>query len=318
MSFAVVRSASIRFKYAVKVQQMSRSLAQGGLVLAVFSALIYGLCPAPARAVYADGANAVFVVLVAIAVRSLAMGGYCAYKKFRLFAPGTNWRRTLVSGFCQALSVTGTMSSLLYLESAVTWIILFSHPMLILLIQSWRDKKTLTPMTLGLTVTAFIGLTFVLDVWNTQSELSWIGVGLAAMGGVSTAARTYIYGKQVTKTSPFVVGAENYIVALCFLIALLFWKRPVPPETVQGFGWLLVTLSSMIIGSFCTFVGIAKMGSFHWSLLSKMELVFVTLLSAVLFGEHLRTIQYVGIAVVLGALLLYQQQERGKAQQGIV
>ena len=297
---------------------MSESLAQGGLVLAVFSALIYGLCPAPARAVYADGANAVFVVLVAIAVRALAMGAYCSYMKFRLFAPGTNWRRTLVSGFCQALSVTGTMSSLLYLESAVTWIILFSHPLLILLIQSWREKKKMSPMTLALTVTAFIGLTFVLDVWNTQSELSWIGVGLASMGGVSTAARTYIYGKQVQTVSPFVVGAENYSVALCFLVFLLLWKMPVPPQTLQGFGWLLVTLSSMIIGSFCTFVGIAKMGSFHWSLLSKMELISVTLLSTVFFGEHLLAIQYVGIAIVLGALLLYQQLERGKAQQEVV
>lgn len=43
----------------------------------------------------------------------------------------------------------------------------------------------MSPMTLALTVTAFIGLTFVLDVWNTQSELSWIGVGLASMGGIS-------------------------------------------------------------------------------------------------------------------------------------
>lgn len=92
---------------------MSESLAQGGLVLAVFSALIYGLCSAPARAVYADGANAVFVVLVAIAVRALAMGAYCSYMQGLSFVrAGNKRRRTLVSGFCQALSVTGTMSSL--------------------------------------------------------------------------------------------------------------------------------------------------------------------------------------------------------------
>lgn len=266
---------------------MPNAIARGGLSLAVFSAFIYGLCPAPARAVYADGANSVFVVLVAIFARALTMGAYCAYKKLRLFAPGTNWRRTLVSGLCQALSVTGTMSSLLYLESAVTWIILFTHPLLILLIQAWRQKKPLTPMTIGLTVMAFIGLTFVLDVWNTQSDLSLIGVALASLGGITTAMRTYIYGRQVTNTSPFVVGAENYLIALCFLVFLLFWKMPVPPQTEQGFGWLLVTLSSMVIGSFCSFIGISKMGSFHWSLLSKMELISVTLLSTVFFGASL-------------------------------
>ncbi|MDD3182711.1 MAG: DMT family transporter [Alphaproteobacteria bacterium] len=286
------------------------SKTKAGLALAVFSAIIYGFCPAPARAVYADGANAIFVVLIAITVRAVLMGTYCLYKKLPLFAAQTNWKRTIASGFLQALSVFGTMSSLLYLESALTWIILFSHPMIILLIQSWRDKQRLSPLTFGLTGAAFLGLTFVLDVWSTHSDLNSLGVALACLGGLSTAARTYIYGKQLSSLSPFVVGAENYVIGLFFLLFLLLWKQPVPPQSLIGFLWLSVSLASMIIGSFCTFVGIAKMGAFRWSLLSKMELVFVTLFSTVFFGEVLKTSQYLGIVFVLACLVAYQFSEK--------
>lgn len=291
--------------------------AHVGLALAVFSAMVYGFCPAPARAVYADGANPSFLVFMSVLCRALLMGGTCYAKNLPLFGPQTNWKRTIGSGFFQALSIFGIMGSLVYLESALTWIIMFTYPLMLLLFQGWRGEAKLTKLTVGLTLLAFVGLTFVLDVWHTNSDLNWVGLGLVSMGAVATASRTYIYGKQMTTMSPFVVGAENFIVALVFLLVLAVLKPPVPPQTFEGALWAAVSITSMTVGAFCVFYGISLMGSFRWSLLSKMELIFVTLFSTVFFDEVLKTSQYAGIAVVLGSLVVYQFQSKPRASDTV-
>ena len=286
--------------------------AKLGIVLAVLSAMIYGWCPAPARAVYADGANMMFVALASIFCRALCMSAYSVFRGFRLFSSETNWKRTLLSGLFQALSVIGIMGSLAYIESAITWVILFSYPLFLLMFQMVRGEHPKSPLAAIITLTALGGLAIVLDVGSVQSGANTVGVLLAFMGAVATTFRFYIYGKQMETMSPVVVGAENFIVALALLLLASLFMHPVLPQTLVGGGWMLVSVISMTAGSFLGFYGVGLMGSFRWSLLSKMEIIFVTLFSTFFFNEILKTSQYLGMLVVMGCLVAYQYVARPK------
>ena len=54
------------------------------------------------------------------------------------------------------------------------------------------------------------------------------------------------------------------------------------------------------------FYAISLLGSFDYSLLSKIEPVFTALFSFLLLGEILKPLQYLGMVIVLGSLAMYQ------------
>jgi len=146
----------------------------------------------------------------------------------------------------------------------------------------------------------------VMDIWHVQSVNNLTGFALAFMAAIATVWRLYIFGKQTEKRNPAVVGAEVFIVAFLFLLLLGFWKLPVVPQTLAGWGWSSLAALSLGSGSFGMFYGVALLGSFKWSLFAKVEPIFTSLFSIWFLGETLKTSQYVGMAVVIGSLIAYQ------------
>lgn len=61
--------------------------------------------------------------------------------------------------------------------------------------------------------------------------------------------------------------------------------------------------AALALGSFGMFSGIKKIGSFHYSLITKAEPLFVALLAALFFREILKPTQYLGIVLVVACLV---------------
>jgi drug/metabolite transporter (DMT)-like permease len=115
-----------------------------------------------------------------------------------------------------------------------------------------------------------------------------------------------VFGKQVTKSSPAVIGAQVFTVAtLCTLLCFL-WSQPRLPIEPVGYAWVTLCCISLILGSFGMFYGIAQLGSFQWSLMLKLEPAFTALFAYLILGEKLQLSQYFGMVLVLGSLIGYQ------------
>jgi drug/metabolite transporter (DMT)-like permease len=66
------------------------------------------------------------------------------------------------------------------------------------------------------------------------------------------------------------------------------------------------------------FFGLALIGSFRWSLFSKVEPIFTSLFAVWFIHEHLSPHQYFGIAIVIGSLItfsLFEQWAKIKASR---
>ena len=244
------------------------------------------------------------------------MACYCHFKGQKYFVAGDDFKRTYLGGFLQAVSVCGVIGALVFLPGPLVLITLFTFPFLLLLYLIYRREMPLTAGLAGLTLLALLGLSFVLDVWSKEASLNFWGLGLALVAAVATACRMYVYGRQLEAKSPFVVGAENFIVAFLCTLPLLLWKGAELPNDLTGYLWTLLSIASLVLGSFGMFVGLALIGSFSWSLLSKLEPLFVAIYSAILLGEVLKPSQYVGMGVVLAALVAYQLTSKPKEQKG--
>jgi len=285
-----------------------------GLLIVLGGAASYGLCPTASRAVYADGGNVTLVVLVMTWARALILGVFSLGMGKRLFATWGDLKESTIGGFFQTVSVFGFILALVYLPSPVVSIILHTYTLLLLMFMAWRGEIKLTVVTVVITLTVLGGLVLVIDPFHTQSEVRLIGAALAFMAALATATRLYVYGKQTKARYPTVVGAENFLIAAVLVSLCSLAVPPHLPSSSTGYIWLALSSVTATIGSFGMFYAISLIGSFRYSLFTKIEPVFTVLFSVVLVNEVLKPQQYIGVAVVICSLVIYQISEQRRKQ----
>jgi|GEM_PF-1094525 drug/metabolite transporter (DMT)-like permease len=283
-----------------------------GLMCAALAALTYGLYPPASRAVYADGGNAVLLVIVMTWARGLGMGLYCALTRKPLFQTREDMKQGIIGGALQACSVFGIMFALLYIPGPLVIIIVYTHTLMLLFFMAWKGEIRLDGINIATTIMALFGLTLVLDLWHSQPEANWIGMGLAFMSALVAVGRLYVYGHQTQKRHPIVVGAENFLIAAVLTLPALFFQMPHLPASLTGDACLIAICASVIVANFCMFWGISLLGSFQYSLMAKLEPIFTSFFSVLLLNEVLSLHQYVGIALVTGSLAAYQIAQKRK------
>jgi len=283
-----------------------------GTALTIFSAVSFGLYPAATRAIYADGGNASFVILAATFARAISLSLFCVVTGKKFLSTREDIRLGATGGLFQALSSLGIISALVYLPGPVMIIILFSHTLMLLVYMALKKEITADVPTVITTLSALLGLSFVLNLWSIDLTYSLIGISLALVGAIATASRVYVYGKQTTTKNPAVVGAENFLMAALFVCPIVFFSLPALPSTMEGYFYTVAACLSLIAGTFAMFYGISMIGAFRFSLFLKLEPVFTTIFSILIVNEVLQWQQYAGIALVIGSLVTYQTYDKIK------
>ncbi|MCK4945268.1 MAG: DMT family transporter [Alphaproteobacteria bacterium] len=283
-----------------------------GIVITIATAIAFGAYPPTVRAVYADGGNAVFILLVTTFARALALYLFCILFHKPLFKTKEDTKIVIIGGFLQALGIFGIFSALTYLPGAVVIIIVFTHTLMLLFFMAWRREIKITLHTLAVTLAALGGLSLVLNIWHQEQHLSYVGMSLAFIAAIAITFRVYIYGHLTKTRNPAVVGAEVFLIATVFAMLSMFFEMPQPPASFEGYGWLSLGCLSLILGTFGVFYGISLIGSFNFSLLSKLEPVFTAIFSIILINEFLSWHQYAGILVVITSLIIYQYMDYRK------
>ena len=287
-----------------------------GILVTIASAFAYGVSPPAARAVYADGGNAVFVALAITFSRAIALAGFCLLKRKPLFISKPHNKGALAGGFLQALGVMLTFSAFVYLPGPIVVVILFSHTLMLLFLMAWRREIRLDRTTIITSAVALFGLSVVIDVWHSQPPSHLLGYILAFISAMIAASRLYVFGSLMKERHPAVVGAETFLIASVFLIIYALFAGIHLPVTVQGYGWLVLTCCMQILGIFGMLYGVSLLGAFQYSLMGKLEPIFTALFSYLLIGEVLKTPQYFGIAIVVTSLIAYQYLEHRNKRPG--
>ena len=232
----------------------------------------------------------------------MALGVYCFASSKRLLPDAKQIKAVVFGGFFQAIATIGIISSLMYLPGPVMIVLIFTHTILLLLFMAWKKEVQLRPVTVSTTLSALVGVGLVVDVVNSLENLQWLGISLALMASLATVCRLYIFGKEVQKADPAVVGARMFAMAFVFLLPIVLFQMPTMPSSMTGFLGVFLCCASLAIGSFAMFYGIALAGAFQFSLTIKLEPIFTALFSWVVLGELLNSLQYLGILFVVTSL----------------
>ncbi|MGE4352110.1 MAG: DMT family transporter, partial [Bdellovibrionales bacterium] len=289
-----------------------RRTPQLGVAIVLISTILFGLGSPAARATYAEGANFVLVALFTMFCRALFLVGYCAFRRRRIFDSRKTLPMTTLGAFFHASAMAAIHLALVTLQAPLALMILYLFPLGLLIYLAIRGEMPVTPKLVGMVLMALFGLCLVLKVFEVQGDIAWTGVFWAFVSAFFVGARMYVHGKLTQKRSPAVVGAENFILATGFTLLLVFWKLPVLPLTREGYGWLLLDGMANGFGSLLSFYALSMIGAFSLGLFGKLEPIWAALFSALLLQEYLGFNQYIGMAIVLGALVLYQLDTRPK------
>lgn len=277
-----------------------------GIIIAIGSALVFGLYPAATRGAYAEGANVIFIILFTTFFRAGTMSLFCMASKRKLFKSKNDIKTAVENGFFQMASIIGILGGMAFLPGPVVITIMFSYTVLLYLYLVFKREEKLNAVTLLSVVMALIGLSMVVGAQDKFVDLSMIGLILAVMAALATATRMYRYGALLKRLDPAIVGAETFIFVLLFSCLLMFYEWPVTPVSSQGWMWAGVAALSLSIGNFGMFYGIQLLGSFKFAFFIKLEPIFGAIFAFMLIGETLTITQYLGMGVVVVSLCIYQ------------
>ena len=281
---------------------------QKALLLSIFISLIYGIYPSFVKLSYQEGAKASAVIILTSFIRVLffllslnkEQFGQIFAKKSRLIS--------LKGGIFQFISTFSITLSLTYLSPPVMITVFFSYTFMFMIYLVLKKELQITLQLVLSLIAALFGISLVVGLWNQENHLTYQGILLVLLAGFVTFKRLYLFGKEVQKEDPNLVGARIFLVLFLFTPLSLF---------ISDFGYLnyrsiiyiVIAGSSLGLASLLMLYAIRDLGSFRFSIVTKTEPVFTAIIAAIFLGDILDPSNYVGIFITVFSIAYYQYYE---------
>lgn len=232
-----------------------------------------------------------------------------------------NWRLIGAYGtFAICVPQLCHFSAVQYIPVAPALLIQFLAPLLIVLVLWVRQGERPTRTIIWGAVVAMAGMALVLQVFSQGAGLDWRGLAWATAAMFGNAAFFMISAHSGSGLPPVAMTAGGNVVALAvfslvWLTGVLPWTSATVDVTYAGTAvpyWaplLVLGLVSSALAYVTGIVGARNVGSRMASFVGLTEVLFATILAAVLVGQLLGLDQVVGAVLVVGGVILVRLGE---------
>ena len=292
---------------------MFRSLSPEriGVALCLAAGASFALQPVLVRLAFDGGATVASVgalrfVLAAAVFALIARKGIAA-------APA----RTLIPPFVLGLTIYGLETGLFFasldrIDVSLASLLMCSYPALVVAgAVLLRRERASRRRTVALVV-ALAGVALVL-VGGVGGAMDPAGIGLALAAAVAYAAYVLVSDRLLGTTEPLVLATM-----LCAGAAIAFALGGAAtgsldsagPSTMLVVGTIALVATVLPIAAFLG--GVHRIGPSRATILGTIEPPVTIALSALVFGERLGAVQFLGAALVVSAVVILQLRRRPK------
>lgn len=272
-----------------------------GILFALITAISLGVITTQAKIFYADGGNAMTLMLTRFLISTLVFGllirsrgrvfNIDPQQRLSVFMLGLVWSGAMI---CYLLSVETISVSLAVL-------VLYTYPLLVLAYSLLRKLVSPTPLLISIFCLAFLGLYLALSGGPVKLDSNgMMFASLAALG----AAYTFIKGARVApRLSPLIMTFWINAVGLVMIVPLVYTQFSLPAAN-SGLIALGAATLFYLIAILCQFEALARLPATTAALILNLEPVVSILLAAIVLQEHLSGLQWLGIVLVISVLFV--------------
>ena len=286
-----------------------RSAERLGAALCLVAAASFALQPILVRLAFDDGASVASVGAIRFALAAAVLG-LLARRAIAAAPP-----RTLLAPFVLGLTIYGLETGLFFaslerIDVSLASLLMCSYPALVVAGAVLLRRERASRRRGLAVVVALAGVALVL-AGGVGGALDPLGIGLALAAAVSYAAYVLVSDRLLATTEPLVLAAM-----LCAGAGTAFALggtatgslQVLQPSALVVVAAIALVATVLPIAAFLA--GVRRIGPSRATILGTFEPPVTIALSALVFGERLGALQFVGAGLVLSAILILQLRRR--------
>ncbi len=188
-------------------------------------------------------------------------------------------------------------------------IILFTYPGFVLLYLMLVERRRIAALECASLTLALVGGALAVDPFSLSPDrIDWLGVILAA-GAAGSYGFMNVYGQKLAREMPplaiTTLTSTVSTIALAIILPPQHWISP----DFSGMQWLYVIclgMFSTVIPLNLLYLGIRRIGAFHASIVSVVELPCILVLAFLILNERMNAMQQLGGGMILLGLVFVQ------------
>lgn len=280
-----------------------------GSLVALGSAVAFSLNMVLARLAYDAGGNIHALNLTRALLFLACLAAFLRLTGRPMGLPRRAVVFSLLLGILLCAEMYLLLGAILFIPVSLTILILYTYPLMLAGVTWLTGREPASPARFAALLCAFVGLGLALAA--PAGALDGRGLALAGLSAVMLATILMV-------SERIMAGRDNRVVMLYMMIAASGLIAALSLGVVElawpagGPGWLAFAGSTgcYVVATFCLFTAVSMIGPLRTAAIDNTTPVWSVLFGLWLIGETLAPQQLLGIALVVGALIVLQVLQR--------
>ncbi len=281
------------------------SLQTKGVILAIISAICYGMNPLGALFLYEEGLNVNSVIFYRFIFASILLAIFMIIKKDSFYLKFKEIILLALLGLLFGISAISLFNSFLYMDAGLASTVLFIYPIFVAIIMALFFKEKNSIITILSIVFAFIGVVLLYE--SDGANVSNFGIFLVIVSSLCYAIYIVIIN-QYLKMSALKVTFYSMLFCTITILIYSFFDSSLNIMPLVNFNMWFYTIFLALVPTIISLLFLIKaiqlIGSTSASILGALEPLTAVLIGVYVFNEKITFWLVIGIVFILFGVIL--------------
>lgn len=281
------------------------SLQTKGVILAIISAICYGMNPLGALFLYEEGLNVNSVIFYRFIFASILLAIFMLIKKDSFNLKFKEIILLALLGLLFGISAISLFNSFLYMDAGLASTVLFIYPIFVAIIMALFFKEKNSIITILSIVFAFIGVVLLYE--SDGANVSNFGIFLVIVSSLCYAIYIVIIN-QYLKMSALKVTFYSMLFCTITILIHSFFDSSLNIMPLVNFNMWFYTIFLALVPTIISLLFLIKaiqlIGSTSASILGALEPLTAVLIGVYVFNEKITFWLVIGIVFILFGVIL--------------
>ena len=281
------------------------SLQTKGVILAIISAICYGMNPLGALFLYEEGLNVNSVIFYRFIFASILLTIFMLIKKDSFYLKFKEIILLALLGLLFGISAISLFNSFLYMDAGLASTVLFIYPIFVAIIMALFFKEKNSIITILSIIFAFLGVVLLYE--SDGANVSNFGIFLVIVSSLCYAIYIVIIN-QYLKISALKVTFYSMLFCTITILIHSFFDSSLNIMPLVNFNMWFYTIFLALIPTIISLLFLIKaiqlIGSTSASILGALEPLTAVLIGVYVFNEKITFWLVIGIVFILFGVIL--------------